>query len=70
MLLPRDPELDKLDPEEDPRQELVDRLDRARALPSAAAMLQEKRMVEEAIWTNPQIRISSTPTRSPVSRLA
>ena len=26
MLLPRDPELEKMDPEEDPRKELVDRL--------------------------------------------
>jgi segregation and condensation protein A len=55
MLLPRDPELDKLSPEDDPRQELVDRLIEHERFRSAAAMLQEKRMVEEAIWTNPQI---------------
>ena len=55
MLLPRDPELDKLNPEEDPRQELVDRLIEHERFRSAAAMLQEKRVVEEAIWTNPRI---------------
>jgi segregation and condensation protein A len=56
MLLPRDPELDKLDPEEDPRKELVERLLEYERFKSAAAMLQEKRMIEEAIWTNPQIQ--------------
>jgi len=56
MLLPRDPELEKLDPEEDPRRELVERLLEYERFKSAAAMLQEKRMIEEAIWTNPQIQ--------------
>jgi segregation and condensation protein A len=56
LLLPRDPELEKIDPEEDPRQELVDRLLEHERFKSAAAMLQEKRMVEEAIWSNPQIQ--------------
>jgi segregation and condensation protein A len=56
MLLPRDPELEKLDPEEDPRRELVDRLLEHERFKSAAAMLQEKRMIEEAIWSNPQIQ--------------
>jgi len=55
MLLPRDPELDKLDPQEDPRRELVDRLLEYERFKSAAAMLQEKRMIEEAIWSNPQL---------------
>jgi len=55
MLLPRDPELEKMDPEDDPRRELVDRLLEHERFKSAAAMLQEKRMVEEAIWSNPQI---------------
>jgi segregation and condensation protein A len=55
LLLPRDPELDKIDPEEDPRKELVDRLLEHERFKSAAAMLQEKRMVEEAVWSNPQI---------------
>ncbi|MGJ5820875.1 segregation and condensation protein A [Paludibaculum fermentans] len=56
MLLPRDPELDKIDPQEDPRKELVDRLLEYERFRSAAAMLQEKRMIEEAIWSNPQIQ--------------
>lgn len=56
MLLPRDPELEKIDPQEDPRKELVDRLLEYERFKSAAAMLQEKRLVEEAIWTNPQIQ--------------
>lgn len=56
MLLPRDPELEKLDPQEDPRKELVDRLLEYERFKSAAAMLQEKRVIEEAIWSNPQIQ--------------
>jgi len=56
MLLPRDPELDQLEAGQDPRQELVERLLEYERFKSAAAMLQEKRMVEEAIWTNPQIQ--------------
>jgi len=55
MLLPRDPELDKLLPEDDPRQELVDRLLEHERFKSAAEMLQQKRVVEEAVWSNPQI---------------
>src|SRR5947199_5265666 len=54
-LLPRDPELDKISPEEDPRKELVDRLLEHERYKNAAEMLQQKRMVEEAIWSNPQI---------------
>ena len=65
MLLPRDPELDKLDPEDDPRQELVDRLIEHERFRSAAAMLQEKRLVEEAIWTNPQIQSFLDPDEEP-----
>jgi segregation and condensation protein A len=56
LLLPRDPELDKIDPQEDPRRELVDRLIEYERFKSAAAMLQEKRMVEEAIWSVPRIQ--------------
>ena len=56
MLLPKDPELDALDPEEDPRKELVERLLEYEKYKSAAAMLQEKRMIEEAIWSNPQMQ--------------
>jgi segregation and condensation protein A len=56
MLLPRDPELEKISPEEDPRQELVERLIEHERFKNAAEMLQQKRMVEEAIWSNPQIQ--------------
>src|SRR5215470_2754621 len=56
MLLPRDPELEKLSPaEEDPRKELVDRLIEHERYKSAAEMLHQKRVVEEAVWSNPQI---------------
>lgn len=56
MLLPRDPELDKILPEEDPRTELVHRLLEHERFKNAAEMLQQKRMIEEAVWSNPQIR--------------
>ena len=55
MLLPKDPELEKISPEEDPRKELVDRLLEHERFKSAAEMLQQKRVVEEAVWSNPQI---------------
>ena len=55
MLLPRDPELEKMEPEDDPRKELVDRLLEHERFKSAAEMLQQKRVVEEAAWSNPQI---------------
>jgi segregation and condensation protein A len=56
MLLPRDPELDKITgAEEDPRQELVERLLEHERFKNAAEMLQQKRLVEEAAWSNPQI---------------
>jgi len=55
LLLPRDPELDKIAPEEDPRQELVDRLLEHERFKNAAEMLQQKRVIEEAVWSNPQI---------------
>jgi segregation and condensation protein A len=55
MLLPRDPELEKISPEEDPRKELVDRLIEHERFKGAAQMLEQKRIIEEAIWTNPQI---------------
>jgi segregation and condensation protein A len=57
MLLPRDPELAKLDPEEDPRTELVNRLLEHERFKTAAEMLQQKRVVEEAVWSNPQIAL-------------
>ena len=55
MLLPRDPALQELIPEEDPRKELVDRLLEHERFKSAAEMLHQKRVVEEAVWSNPQI---------------
>jgi segregation and condensation protein A len=55
MLLPRDPELDKLMPEEDPRKELAERLLEHERFKSAAEMLHQKREIEEAVWSNPQI---------------
>jgi segregation and condensation protein A len=55
LLLPRDPELDKLMPEEDPRKELVDRLLEHERFKSAAEMLHQKRVIEEAVWSNPQM---------------
>ncbi|HLW76712.1 MAG TPA: segregation/condensation protein A [Bryobacteraceae bacterium] len=55
MLLPRDPELEKMLPEEDPRRELAERLLEHERFKSAAEMLHQKRVVEEAVWSNPQI---------------
>lgn len=55
MLLPRDPELESIAPEEDPRQELVQQLIEHERFKNAAEMLQQKRVVEDAIWSNPQI---------------
>jgi len=55
MLLPRDP---ALAPEgadqEDPRQELVERLLEHERFKNAAEMLQQKRLIEENIWSNPR----------------
>jgi len=56
MLLPRDPALEKEDSPEDPRQELVDRLLEHERFKNAAEMLQQKRMIEENVWSNPQIK--------------
>ena len=56
MLLPRDPALQELGvEEEDPRQELVNQLLEHERFKSAAEMLHQKRVVEEAVWSNPQI---------------
>ena len=46
----------KVTPEEDPRQELVDRLLEHERFKNAAEMLQQKRMIEENVWSNPQIK--------------
>lgn len=56
MLLPKDPALEEMAPEEDPRKELVDRLLEHEKYKNAAEMLQQKRLLEEAMWSNPQIR--------------
>jgi len=57
MLLPRDPALEKEgEAGEDPRQELVDRLLEHERFKNAAEMLQQKRMIEENVWSNPQIK--------------
>jgi segregation and condensation protein A len=56
MLLPVDPELRTLDEEEDPRRELVDRLLEHERFKNAAQMLQQKRLIEENVWSNPQIQ--------------
>jgi segregation and condensation protein A len=55
MLLPQDPELDRISPTEDPRKELVDRLIEHERFRNAAEMLQQKRVIEEALWSNPHI---------------
>jgi segregation and condensation protein A len=55
MLLPRDPELEKMDPEGDPREDLVKRLLEHERFKQAAEMLKTKRDLEEAMWSNPQI---------------
>ncbi len=55
MLLPKDPALAEMDEEEDPRQELVHRLLEHERFKNAAEMLQQKLLVEEATWSNPQI---------------
>jgi segregation and condensation protein A len=57
MLLPRDPALEvEGETPEDPRQELVDRLLEHERFKNAAEMLQQKRMIEENVWSNPQIK--------------
>jgi len=65
LFLPKDPELEKISPEEDPRKELVDRLLEHERLKTAAEMLQQKRVVEEAVWSNRRwssfLRTATTP---------
>jgi segregation and condensation protein A len=56
MLLPRDPELEKEPSDDDPRKELVDRLVEHERFKQAAEMLQQKRVIEEATWSNPQMQ--------------
>ena len=57
MLLPQDPALRKEeDASDDPRAELVERLIEHEKFKNAAQMLQQKRMIEENVWSNPQIK--------------
>src|SRR6185369_10532215 len=57
MLLPRDPTLQgEGEQPDDPRQELVERLLEHERFKNAAEMLQQKRMIEENVWSNPQIK--------------
>ncbi|HKD04712.1 MAG TPA: segregation/condensation protein A [Bryobacteraceae bacterium] len=56
MLLPTDPSLRKEgENEEDPREELVQRLLEHQRFKDAAEMLHQKRIIEENVWSNPQI---------------
>ncbi|MDP9170446.1 MAG: segregation/condensation protein A [Acidobacteriota bacterium] len=57
MLLPTDPALRKPgEPDEDPREELVQKLLEHQRFKDAAEMLQQKRMIEENVWSNPQMK--------------
>lgn len=57
MLLPTDPVLAEAGKEdEDPRTELVNRLLEHEKYKNAAQMLQQKRLIEENVWSNPQIK--------------
>jgi segregation and condensation protein A len=55
MLLPRDPD-GTADTQEDPRNELVDRLLEHEKFKSAAQMLFQKQQIEEAVWSNPALK--------------
>jgi segregation and condensation protein A len=58
MLLPRDPALEKEgEAAEDPRRELVNRLLEHERFKNAAEMLQQKRLIEENVWSNPQLKL-------------
>jgi segregation and condensation protein A len=57
LLLPTDPALRKEGKgEEDPREELVQRLLEHQRFKDAAEMLQQKRIIEENVWSNPQMK--------------
>lgn len=57
MLLPSDPTLEKEgETAQDPRQELVNRLLEHERFKGAAEMLQQKRLIEENVWSNPQVK--------------
>ncbi|HUJ23325.1 MAG TPA: segregation/condensation protein A [Bryobacteraceae bacterium] len=56
MLLPQDPALAGDAGLEDPRQELVEKLLEHERFKNAAEMLQQKRLIEENVWSNPQVK--------------
>jgi segregation and condensation protein A len=57
ILLPRDPALaSEDDAADDPRRELVERLLEHERFKNAAEMLQQKRLIEENVWSNPQMK--------------
>jgi segregation and condensation protein A len=55
MLLPRDPDA-PAESQEDPRNELVDRLLEHEKFKNAAQMLLQKQQIEEAVWSNPALK--------------
>jgi len=55
MLLPRDPDAPP-EAQEDPRNELVERLLEHEKFKSAAQMLLQKQQIEEAVWSNPALK--------------
>ena len=66
MLLPRDPALAKEEEaSEDPRTELVERLLEHERFKNAAEMLQQKRLIEENVWSNPQIKAFAAENEDP-----
>ena len=57
LLLPTDPALQKEgETTDDPREELVQRLLEHQRFKDAAEMLQQKRIIEENVWSNPQMK--------------
>src|SRR5437764_14471242 len=55
MLLPHDPDA-PAEVQEDPRNELVERLLEHEKFKSAAQMLLQKQQIEEAVWSNPALK--------------
>jgi segregation and condensation protein A len=66
LLLPTDPALQKEgETAEDPREELVQRLLDHQRFKDAAEMLQQKRIIEENVWSNPQMKEFMTDDDTP-----
>jgi segregation and condensation protein A len=55
MLLPRDPDAPP-EAQDDPRNELVERLLEHEKFKSAAQMLLQKQQIEDAVWSNPALK--------------